>query len=74
MKASDVKDKLAALVTKCDTSSVIYAILNDSTKASKINEVSDHTYYGLPDSCLDDITTCIYILSGIERKLNKVTS
>ena len=74
MKASDIKDTLASLESKCDTSSTIYTILNNATKASKINEVSDHTYYGLPESCIDDIKTCVYILAGVERKLTKVTS
>lgn len=73
MKATDVQSRLAALVTKCDTNSAIYTILNTSAKAAKIDEVSDHTYYGLPESCIDDITTCMYILDGVQKKLERIT-
>ncbi len=67
MKAVDAYNLATLLATKA---TALAALLDDATKQGHVDEHSAQSWFGLPDSALDDIKQAYDLVVLVSNKLN----
>jgi hypothetical protein len=69
MKTVNAYDVVTTLITKA---TALQSTLNDAANKVAVDEKSDHTWYGVPETVIEDLQEAIDLVNLAANKVNTV--